>query len=912
MRTGSVPKPRHNSFVKPALRLTVFLSIAALLAVSLYTASTAGAYHGGGVGAGASPVSPVKTASGSSQRAVALWAAMVPQAASPSIATFLGAGCTTPQSDFVLGQTVCAHVTGGTALPRRLQFVDPSGFVRQTTNITSDPQDITFDIPATQTSTVGNNQVDNRGTWRVNMVSSRGTLVTRTTFVVTDPARAEADVSVSKSVTEANATVTAGSTSTFQIEVRNNGPNDAKDVILTDVVPANTTFNAMVQRSGPTFTCTVPATNGTGTITCTISTLAAGASADFDFAYGVNPAAPVGTTITNTATVSSDTSIATGAEDPESGNNSATASSTVVASGGGSPTCTLTCPLDVNVQSNTTDPNNPNQPGAVVHYDAPTTEGTCGTITFSHCNDCFFPQGVTVVSVSETTGESCQFNVTVSATSNAPTISCPSNKEVDANGACSVVVNVGTATATGGENVTIFATRSDGKPMYNCDSNGQNCVRQSPDYPFGGGVTTITWTATSHNAAGEETGNSSCTQTITVNNATEDTTAPVITCPANITRSNDSGQCSAAINVGTATATDNCDSNPTVEGTRSDGQALSDPYPKGTTTIHWTATDSSGNSSSCDQTVTVNDTEAPAISCPANITRSTDSGTCAANIDPGTATATDNCGAASVSGTRSDAQPLNAPYPKGTTTIHWTATDGSGNTASCDQTVTVNDTEAPAITCPANITTGTEPGTCSAHVVTGTATATDNCGTATVSGTRSDGRPLTDTYPRGTTTITWTATDGSGNQSSCAQTVTVVDDQAPTITFNGQTPSMWPPNHSYHTFTASNFISSVSDNCDSVSVNDVYITKVTSDETENAAGSGSTLNDIVIAANCKSVQLRAERINSGNGRVYTIYFKLVDSSGNVTTGTAKVYSPKNQGETPGDDGPHYTVTSSCP
>jgi hypothetical protein len=123
---------------------------------------------------------------------------------------------------------------------------------------------------------------------------------------------------------------------------------------------------------------------------------------------------------------------------------------------------------------------------------------------------------------------------------------------------------------------------------------------------------------------------------------------------------------------------------------------------------------------------------------------------------------------------------------------------------------------------------------------------------------------------------------------------------------------MWPPNHSYHTFTASNFISSVSDNCDSVSVNDVYITKVTSDETENAAGSGSTLNDIVIAANCKSVQLRAERINSGNGRVYTIYFKLVDSSGNVTTGTAKVYSPKNQGETPGDDGPHYTVTSSCP
>ena len=47
-------------------------------------------------------------------------------------------------------------------------------------------------------------------------------------------------------------------------------------------------------------------------------------------------------------------------------------------------------------------------------------------------------------------------------------------------------------------------------------------------------------------------------------------------------------------------------------------------------------------------------------------------------------------------------------------------------------------------------------------------------------------------------------------------------------------PSLWPPNHSYHTFTTANFISSVSDNCDSLSVNDVYITMVTSDEAENA------------------------------------------------------------------------------
>src|SRR5204863_95392 len=87
-----------------------------------------------------------------------------------------------------------------------------------------------------------------------------------------------------------------------------------------------------------------------------------------------------------------------------------------------------------------------------------------------------------------------------------------------------------------------------------------------------------------------------------------------------------------------------------------------------------------------------------------------------------------------------------------------------GSVRGGDQTITLNHPEAPAITCPADIATSTEPGTCSAHVAPGTATATDNCGSPTVTGTRSDGRPLTDTYPRGTTTITWTATDSSGTQ----------------------------------------------------------------------------------------------------------------------------------------------------
>jgi hypothetical protein len=98
-----------------------------------------------------------------------------------------------------------------------------------------------------------------------------------------------------------------------------------------------------------------------------------------------------------------------------------------------------------------------------------------------------------------------------------------------------------------------------------------------------------------------------------------------------------------------------------------------------------------------------------------------------------------------------------------------------------------------------------------------------------------------------------------------------------------------------------------------VNINSVRIAKVTSDEPENSGGDGNTLNDIVIAANCKSVQLRSERMGNGNGRVYTITFKVTDASGNVSTATAKVTVPHSQNGSPAvDDGPQYTVLGGCP
>lgn len=87
----------------------------------------------------------------------------------------------------------------------------------------------------------------------------------------------------------------------------------------------------------------------------------------------------------------------------------------------------------------------------------------------------------------------------------------------------------------------------------------------------------------------------------------------------------------------------------------------------------------------------------PSITAPPDINVGNDPGLCSAILTPGTATATDNCSAVTIAGVRGDGLPLTAPYPAGTTTINWTATDGGGNSASANQAVVVTDVEAPLI-----------------------------------------------------------------------------------------------------------------------------------------------------------------------------------------------------------------------
>ncbi|MGA9768898.1 MAG: HYR domain-containing protein [Blastocatellia bacterium] len=557
--------------------------------------------------------------------------------------------------------------------------------------------------------------------------------------------------------------------------------------------------------------------------------------------------------------------------------------------------CTLTCPPDVTQAAGV------GQCGAMITYPAPTSSGTCGTVSCSPPSGSFFIIGTTPVTCSSTTGATCSFNVTITGTCpggcnpalitiNDAGVATPYPSSLAISGLTGVVSNV-TVTLNnlshtvpddidillvgpGGQNAIIMSdvggsiavsgvtltlddaaanslpdtgplvsgtfkpTSAGGVDIFpppapvpsgasalsvfnGTDPNGtwslyirddtgteagslaggwclnittvQNCTITCPanqtasndlnqcgavvNYPapttnddcgtvtctpssgafFPTGTTTVTCTTQS---------GPSCSFTVTVN----DTQAPTITCPANQTVSNDPNQCGAVVNYSAPTVSDNC---PGV-GTPTCSPLSGSFFSTGTMTVNCTVNDAAGNPASCSFTVTVNDVQPPSITCPANITQSTALNQCSRAVTYAAPTVSDNCPGV---GSPTCIPPSGSTFLKGTTTVNCTVNDAAGNPASCSFTVTINDTQAPTVTCPANIVTPAAMGQCS-RVVTFTVTASDNCPGVSVVSTPPSGS----TFPKGTTTVTSTATDASGNTATCSFTVTVVDTQPPIIT----------------------------------------------------------------------------------------------------------------------------------
>jgi hypothetical protein len=334
------------------------------------------------------------------------------------------------------------------------------------------------------------------------------------------------------------------------------------------------------------------------------------------------------------------------------------------------------------------------------------------------------------------------------------------------------------------------------------------------------------------------------------------------------------------------------------------GAMLAVSLPSGPHTITLTVTSSDGGSD--DDTVSVNvvDNAAPTLVLNGANPMTVE---CHSSFsDPG-ATASDGC-AGDLTSAIIVTGSVN-PNVVGTYTLTYSVSDGS-HSVSAARTVNVVDTSSPTI-----VLNGANPMTveCHSSFTDPGATASDACAgnlTGSIVVTGSVNPNVVGTY-----VLTYSVSDG-GHRVSTTRTVKVVDTTAPVITLNGYSPALRPHDHSYSTFRVTDFVTGVQDSCGtSLGVSAVVIAKVTSDERDDARDSecGNTRNDIVIGANCRSVKLRAERERHGNGRVYTITFRVQDASGNIGTATAKVTVPKNRRSGPAiDDGPHFTVLGSCP
>ena len=150
----------------------------------------------------------------------------------------------------------------------------------------------------------------------------------------------------------------------------------------------------------------------------------------------------------------------------------------------------------------------------------------------------------------------------------------------------------------------------------------------------------------------------------------------------------------------------------------------------------------------------------------------------------------------------------------------------------------------------------------------------------------------TGTFPAGETIVTLDAMDAvAGLSGSDSASVTVEDSQPPVVQATPDRLVLWPPNHKMQNVQVR---IRIQDACTSPGDLQVELLSVVSNEPDNGTGDGNTVNDIQnaqIGTDDRQVSLRAERAGGGDGRVYTLTYRVTDAAGNETDAEAKVYVP---------------------
>jgi len=454
---------------------------------------------------------------------------------------------------------------------------------------------------------------------------------------------------------------------------------------------------------------------------------------------------------------------------------------------------TITCPANQTVNATqglctgTATWNNPSASDACSSYTLVVSNTAGSSVsTSTSTSSATFPKGTTTVTYTATDGSpasnntACSFTVTVVDNQNPVLTNCP---------------NSATYTDISDNDCVLAVNWTPPSAADNCPGVVLTSTHQ-PGINFSDGTTTtVTYTAT------DAVGNTAkCSFSITV----LDNTNPTITCPANITVAATSQNCSATVNnLGTPNAADNCAPYLSLTNNAPVNATYAGP---GSTTVIWTVLDRSNRTATCAQTVTVTGSGNPSLTCPANVTVTTVQNSCAAsNVVLGTPTPSNGaCGGGTPVGQATNNGPNT--YATGTTTVTWNANFTGGGTASCTQTVTVNDGQNPVITCPANATVNAGAGTCVYSGSLGSATTSDNCGV--LGTTLFPAGP----YAVGPNSITYTVSDLSGRTATCVQSLRVVDNHNPVITCPSNT-TVSANQNNCTTFIGTTGSAATSDNC---------------------------------------------------------------------------------------------------
>ncbi len=371
--------------------------------------------------------------------------------------------------------------------------------------------------------------------------------------------------------------------------------------------------------------------------------------------------------------------------------------------------------------------------------------------------------------------------------------------------------------------------------------------------------------------------------------------------------------------VGRATARDQCDAAPGVIFVDQDlGGSCPPSGVIDSIERIWSSTDAAGNIGSCSQLISINDFDPPVISLPPPLNLECNALGGVPASDPqiqgwlAEAGAQDACSSAQLTTSGVPALfPLNCGGPP--TAVTFSSSDQCGNADFAVSTVTVTDTTKPTLATPIPTTFectspgGTPRDDPSVAAWLATAVSGDACSVPAVADNAPALLPAA-CSPGVATRVTFTSTDGCGNQTLATSTATVVDTTGPMV--SGDVPSLvlGPPDHLYRCFDDVSSPFTVSDACASlplgvaVSCSSSQCDDAPCPEHPGEDGDGNTVDDCTYDPALDRVCARAERAETDPaGRFYDVVLTATDSCGNARPAPIlRLFVPHGCAE--GDDG----------